>query len=148
MSVVVDANLVAAVILPLPYRPQARAKVLAWNQAGEELTSPTLMEYEVCSTIRRVTLAGWVTADEAREALAQMRRLGIQAVPPTVELHRAALEWAHRLQRSRTYDAQYMALAEELRADLWTCDLALFHKARQLGIAWVHSVLAPSAPPA
>jgi predicted nucleic acid-binding protein len=148
MSVVVDANLVAGVLLPLPYRPQAKAKVLAWKQAGEDLLAPTLIEYEVCSTVRRVVLAGWIAAEEAEAALIRMRHLAIRTVPPTLELHMAALQWAQRLGRTRTYDAQYMALAEELRADFWTSDLKLFNRAKQLGLAWVHCILEPSAPPA
>ena len=148
MSVVVDANLVAAILVPLPYRPQAKAKLYTWREAREELFAPTLMEYEVCSTLRRAVLAGWVAAEKVPEMLVQMRRLGVQTVPPTIALHRAALEWAQRLGRTRTYDAQYMALAEELRADFWTSDLKLFNRAKQLGLAWVHSVLEPTAPPA
>jgi len=148
MSIVVDANLVAALVIELPYSQKASDKLVAWERAGEELAAPTLMEYEVCSTLRKVLLAGWIAAEEAQVALIRMRRLGIHTVPPTVALHRAALQWAQRLGRSRTYDAQYMALAEELRADFWTSDLKLFNRAKQLGLAWVHCVLEPSAPPA
>lgn len=141
MSVVVDSNLVAATLLPLPYRPQARAKLLAWREVGEDLVAPTLMEYEVCSAVRRVVRAGWIEAEEARDALARMRRLAIRTVPPTTELHQAALQWAQRLGRSRTYDAQYMALAEELRADFWTADKALARAAQQAGASWVHCIV-------
>jgi len=141
MSVVVDANLVAAILMPLPYSARAREKRALWSEAGEELVGPTLLEYEVCSTVRRLVFAGLISADKAPEILARMQRLAIRTVPPSTALHQAALTWAERLQRSRTYDAQYMALAEELRADLWTCDLPLFNRARQLGLSWVHCIL-------
>jgi predicted nucleic acid-binding protein len=148
MSIVVDANLVAAILMPLPYSARAREKRAAWNEAGEELVGPALLEYEVCSTVRRLVLAGLISAQEAPEVLARMRQLAIRTVPPTTALHQAALRWAERLQRSRTYDAQYMALAEALRADLWTCGLPLFNRAQQLGVTWVHCILAPARPPA
>jgi predicted nucleic acid-binding protein len=148
MAIVVDSNLVAALLLPLPYTQQAVAKHDLWTGAGEELAAPALMEYEVCSTLHRLTRAGWIRPERAAELLVDMRELAIRTVPPTIELHRAALQWAQRLERSRTYDAQYMALAEELRADFWTCDLPLFNRAQQLGVTWVHCILAPSQPSA
>lgn len=148
MSVVVDSNLVAALLLPLPYRPQAKAMHDLWTKAGEILAAPLLMEYEVCTTVHKLTRAGWIPPGRAPEVLFEMRELDIRTVPPTIELHRAALQWAQRLERSRTYDAQYMALAEELRAEFWTCDQPLFNRAQQLGVTWVHCILAPSQPPA
>jgi len=148
VSVVVDSNLVAALLLPLPNRPLVRAKRAAWIAAGERLVAPALMEYEVCSTLRKVAVAGWVAAEKLPGLIVQMRRLDIQVIPPTVELHTAALRWAERLGRARTYDAQYMAVAEEFRADFWTGDVKLFNRARQLGIAWVHCIAAPAEAPA
>jgi len=143
VSVVVDANLVAALLVPLPYSARAEERRSVWNEAEEELVAPTLMEYEVCSTLRKAILGGLLPVERAQDALIRMRELDIRLVPPSVERHARALEWAERLGRSRTYDAQYMALAEELRADFWTAELRLFNRARQLGISWVHSILAP-----
>lgn len=148
MSVVVDANFVAALLFPLPHSARADGKRAAWTAAGERLAAPTLMEYEVCSTLRRAVIAGWVEAERVPDLIAQVRRLDIEIVPPTTELHAAALRWAERLGRTRAYDAQYMAVAEEFRADLWTGDVKLFHRARQLGISWVRCIAAPAEPPA
>ena len=146
MSVVVDANFVAALLFPLPHSSKADGKRAAWIAAGERLVAPTLMEYEVCSTLRRVAVAGWVATEKLPGLVVQMRRLDIQIIPPTVELHTAALRWAERLGRTRTYDAQYMAVAEEFRADFWTGDVKLFNRARQLGITWVHCIAASEEP--
>lgn len=148
MSVVVDANLVAALLIRLPYSQEARDKLCGWREAREELVAPTLLEYEVCSTLHRAVRAGWIAAEKVPQLLVQMRRLAIRLVSPTLDLHRAALQWAQRLGRSRTYDAQYMAVAEEFRADFWTGDIALFNRARQLGVTWVHSIAAEPSPPA
>ncbi len=148
MSVVVDANLVAALLIQLPYSRESRDRFCVWRRERDELVAPTLMEYEVCSTLRKAVLAGLLPTEQARDALMRMRDLSIRLVPPTVELHRATLRWAQELGRLRTYDAQYMAVAEELRADLWTADVKLFNRAKQLGIAWVHCIAAPAEPPA
>lgn len=148
MSVVLDSNLVAALLLPLPHRPQVRAKRAEWVAAGERLVAPALMEYEVCSTLRKAVLAGWVEPQELPELVTQMRRLDIEIVPPTLALHIAALRWAEQLGRLRTYDAQYMAVAEGFGADFWTADVKLFNRAQQLGLSWVHCIAAPPESPA
>jgi hypothetical protein len=40
MSVVVDANLIVALILPLPYSDQAARAVQIWKDSGIELYAP------------------------------------------------------------------------------------------------------------
>jgi predicted nucleic acid-binding protein len=62
MSVVVDANLIAALVLPLPYSDQATRKITAWNRAGVELLAPLLLEYEVAAILRKAVVAGWLGA--------------------------------------------------------------------------------------
>ena len=66
-----------------------------------------------------------------------INRLGL-CVPPSPELHDRAWYWAGRLNQSKTYDAQYVALAELERADFWTADRRLVNGARQAGAGWVH----------
>lgn len=66
--------------------------------------------------------------------------MGFEVVPATVERHQSALEWAERLGQARTYDAQYLALAEHLGSVFWTADQRLVNRARQLGVEWVRWV--------
>jgi predicted nucleic acid-binding protein len=138
MSVVVDANLVAATVLPVPYSDQATQRIRAWKQAGVELLAPLLLEYEVASVLRRAVVARWLTNDDAVEALGQILTLRIQCLPPTPLLHEKALHWAYRLGHTKTYDAHYMALAEQEGAEMWTADKRLVNGARQTGVSWVH----------
>jgi len=44
--------------------------------------------------------------------------LNIRCLPPTPRLHEQALRWAHRLGHSKTYDAHYLAVAEQERVEL------------------------------
>jgi predicted nucleic acid-binding protein len=138
MSVVIDANLVAAIVLPVPYSDQATQRITAWKHAGVELLAPLLLEYEVATVLRRAVVARWLTNDVAVEALGQILALSVQCLPPTRLLHEQALHWAHRLGHSKTYDAHYMALAEQEGAELWTADRQLANGARQAGVSWVH----------
>ena len=138
MSVVIDANLVAATVVPLPYSDQATQRIRTWKQSGVELLAPLLLEYEVASVLRRAVVARWLTNDDAVEALSQILALSIECLPPTPLLHEQALNWAHRLGHTKTYDAHYMALAEQEGAEMWTADKRLVNGARQAGVSWVH----------
>ncbi len=140
MSVVVDANLVAAIILPLPYSEASGEKMAVWKQTGETILAPVLWEYELVTALRRAMLHGLLNPDQASGALHQVVILSVHSVPPSESLHQRALAWAEQLGQSRAYDSQYLALAEELGATLWTGDRRLANGASQLGIDWVRWV--------
>lgn len=137
MNIVVDANLVAALALPLPYSEQVADKMAGWKRTGSELHAPLLLEYELASILRKAVVVGLITTDTATEAMRRLLDLGIRVWPPTVTLHASALQWAERLGQSKAYDAHYLALAEELGGELWTADRRLAHCARQAGKDWV-----------
>jgi predicted nucleic acid-binding protein len=138
MSAVIDANLIAALVLPLPYSDQATQKVVAWKQAGFELLAPVLLEYEVAAILRKAVVAQWLTTDLAIEAIDKVLALDIQCLAPTAYLHDRALRWADRLGHSKTYDAHYLALAEQEGIELWTADRRLANGAQQAGAHWIH----------
>jgi predicted nucleic acid-binding protein len=138
MSAVVDANLVAALVLPLPYSEPAAQRFTAWQRAGRELLAPTLLEYEVAAILRKAVVAHWLTTDQAVEAMQGVLALQIRCLAPSPDLHERALRWADRLGHSRAYDAHYLALAEQERAELWTADRRLAHGAQAAGAYWVH----------
>jgi len=137
MGVVVDASLVAAIILPLPYSDQVARSIAIWQRAGQALLAPLLLEYEVAAVLRKAVVADWLTTDLAVQAMDDVRALDIHCLPPTVRLHEQALRWAQRLGHSKTYDAHYLAVAEQERAELWTADRRLVNGARQAGVPWV-----------
>ena len=138
MSVVIDANLIAALVLPLPYSDEATQRISAWQRAGAELLAPVLLEYEVAAVLRKAVAAGWLTTDLAVTAMHGILALDMRCVAPTAELHERALRWAERLGQSSAYDAAYLALAEQEQAALWTADRRLVRDAQQAGADWVH----------
>ena len=113
MNAVIDANLIAALVLPLSYSDEATEKIVAWKRAGGELLAPTLLEYELTAVLRKAVVAGWMNTDLAIQAMGKILALNIHCVPPTADLHERALRWADRLGHSKAYDAEYMALAEQ-----------------------------------
>ncbi len=138
MNLVVDANLVVALFVPLPYSDAASRRMTSWQRTHTELFASLLLEYEVSTVLRKAIVAGLMTTQQARDALGEISALGIQCLPPTLELHNRALYWADRLGRSKAYDACYMALAEQMRCELWTADRRLTNNARQSNVTWVH----------
>ncbi|NLE11687.1 MAG: type II toxin-antitoxin system VapC family toxin [Actinobacteria bacterium] len=137
---VLDAGVVLALALPLPFSEQAADRVHSLKQAREGLLAPALLEYEVCSALRRAVARGLLDADAARRALDLMEAIRIKPITPASSLHVRALSWAARLGHSKAYDAHYLALAEEMGCGLITTDARLARAARALGATYVESL--------
>ena len=136
MSVVVDANVLAALVIPLLYSEDASQKMTAWKQAGEEIFAPTLVEYEVATILRKSMVIKLLSPDDAAGALQRITDLNVQSVAPTAKSHQNALQWAERLGHTAAHDAQYLALAQQLRLEFWTGDRRLSNRAQQAGAIW------------
>lgn len=137
---VIDAGVVLALVLPLPFSNQASACIRSAREAREDLYAPALLEYEVCSALRRAVSRRLIDEDTASRAMSLIEALGIRPITPASSLHERALKWAALLQQSKAYDGQYVALAEEMHCDLLTADQRLAHAAQALGATWVKSL--------
>jgi predicted nucleic acid-binding protein len=129
--VVVDANLLVA----LASGDQRGNKVLQhftdWLSLNVEIHAPVLAQYETANALTRLTVGGAFPADKVEEAWNN-----ISLLPITYhELRnvKRVVEIALALNRQNAYDAAYIALAEELRAELWTLDGPLYRNAHGLG---------------
>jgi predicted nucleic acid-binding protein len=140
MKVVLDANLIASLALPLPYSQAATAQILEWKNQSISLAAPALWEYEVSTILRKALTASYLRADQLDAALEQIWQLNIEDVLPTFELQKKALSWAESLSQSKTYDAAYLAAAEMLQAEFWTADRRLAQAAKEAGAIWAHSI--------
>ena len=139
-NVVLDANLIASLVLPLPYSDAASVKILTWKRDGVIFAAPSLWSYEVCTVVRKALVAGYLTPDQAYTALEQIWRLNIVDIHPTLEIQQQAIAWAGRLGQSKTYDSAYLTAAETIQAEFWTTDQRLARSAQQAGAAWVHMI--------
>lgn len=135
-SVVVDANLAVYSVLRTPHSASASRVMEHLVQRGCQLFAPGIWWYEVTSVIHRYHFAHMISDAVAYEALEVLTvGLGVQPVDVPV---RAAFDWATRLRQKAAYDGFYLAAAENLGAELWTADQALFNNSHQLGVRWVH----------
>ncbi len=118
----------ASTVIELLFGNRAVAARLA--RSPDSLAAPHLLDVEVASVIRRLSLINKVSQTRGEEALADLAELDIDRYP-----HDALLPRAWELRENFTaYDAVYLALAEALRAPLLTLDQKIFrssgHRAR------------------
>lgn len=137
---VIDANATLGLFLRLPY--SERSERWMQDRRAEEaiLVVPTLWEYECLTGFRRAASLGQISPRQAEWMIEQLSALGFQTIAPTLDLHRAALHWAERIEQSKAYDSQYLALAESLSAEFWTADARLAHALEKLDVSWVHAI--------
>ncbi len=140
MTLVIDANVALALVLPLAYSSDARACVSSWLDNGTRMLAPTLFGYEVVSGLRKSAKTGLISATEAMVSLDHILAIGIEEVPPSLSLHRKALAFAERIDSVVAYDTAYMALAESRGVPLYTADRKLVAKARASNLDWVVAV--------
>ena len=140
-AIVIDANLAIALIVPLPYSELASTRMRDWIAAGVQMLAPALWAYEVASGLRKAVVLKAIPAAQASAGLQALDRLSIELVAPTLDLHHNALAWAARLGQKVAYDAAYVALAEQRRAELWMADRSLAQKARAAGATWVRYLI-------
>lgn len=90
--------------------------------AAEELHAPTLLDFEVVSTLRGLTLGGHISVARAEDLLTDFDDLPLQRWPFSNGLRRRAFQLRANIS---AYDAAYVALAEALECPLLTRDSRL-----------------------
>ena len=114
MSVVVDASAVVAALVD-------GGAIGDWARsafAGSPLAAPHAMPVEVASVLRRQIMRGRVSVAVATLAHAELADLSIELFPYAPSSRRV---WELR-ENLTSYDAWYVALAEQLDAPLVTLD--------------------------
>ena len=127
MTVVLDSNVAVALALDTERAPVIEERLRAWEEANEALHAPSLFRFEVANALTRNIAAEKIDAADAK--VAWQRIVAIE-----ISLHGlvdgpAVIAVARKLKRESAYDAAYMALAQELDAELWTIDGPLFRNA-------------------
>ncbi len=90
--------------------------------ASEELNAPTLLDFEIVSALRGLTLGGQLTAARAQDALTDFDDLEVRRWPSGDGLRRRAFQLRDNVS---AYDAAYVTLAEALDCLLLTRDARL-----------------------
>ncbi|GBE63677.1 hypothetical protein MFM001_01390 [Mycobacterium sp. MFM001] len=90
--------------------------------AAEELHAPTLLDFEVVSALRGLTLSGHISPARARDALTDFDALAIWRWPSSAAFRLRAFGLRDNLTAD---DAAYVVLAEALECPILTRDTRL-----------------------
>jgi predicted nucleic acid-binding protein len=120
LTIVLDSNVAVALALDAKRGPVIEERLRAWEGAKEDLHAPSLFRFEVANALTRSIAAEKIDAADAK--VAWQRIVAIE-----ISLHGlvdgpAVIAVAGKLKRESAYDAAYVALAQELDAELWTLD--------------------------
>lgn len=115
--IVVDAAAVVDALSAATGTEQLRARL-----REEELHAPSLLDFEVVSALRGLTLGGHLSSSRAQDLLTDFDDLPIQRWSSADSLRRRAFTLRDNLS---AYDAAYVALAEALQCPLLTRDRRL-----------------------
>lgn len=130
-AVVVDASIAITFVLRQRGVGEIDRQFDGWLAAGTEITVPSHFWLEVGNgLVRRHRMTG----DRVLEAIHTLDEIGLVTLPFDRPLLLLALDRAERFGLT-TYDAAYLALAENLDATLYTSDRALLTAAGSRGLA-------------
>lgn len=115
--IVVDSAAVVDALTTVEGSDDLRAEI-----ADEDLHAPTLLDFEVVSALRGLTLRGHVSPARASDALTDFDALPIQRWPSAAPLRLRAFNLRENLS---AYDAAYVVLAEALQCPVLTRDTRL-----------------------
>jgi len=140
MKIVIDANVGVHTVLDTSLNDQIDAAWEFWSSQRATLYVPGLWLNEVTSVIHRVHMLGEISEEKAIDSMSTVLSLDLEIIRETEEWCLSAFEWASRLGQYAAYDGFYLALSEDLGAELWSADQRLVNRSNQVGVTWTHSI--------
>ncbi|HVT15502.1 MAG TPA: type II toxin-antitoxin system VapC family toxin [Thermoanaerobaculia bacterium] len=121
-SLCVDASLIVSLLVEpgSPLQPLWQR----WVEEGRELAAPTLVFFEVANALYQSEKHGRLSSIASDTLFAAASGLPLRLYRDSA-LHLHALRLARDFSLPACYDAHYLALAERLGGELWTCDRRL-----------------------
>lgn len=136
--VCIDASLALTWLLPAEQNEAANTLRREWDKEGMELITTPLFHAEVTSVLREQVYFRRLLPEEGEEAFSIYLDIGVRSIDDP-EVQKKAWELAKKFNLPRTYDMQYLAVAELENCELWTSDKRLANslQGRVKRIRWV-----------
>jgi predicted nucleic acid-binding protein len=131
--IVVDANLLVALVSGDPRGSKVLQCFTDWLNHNVEIHAPLLAKYETANALTRLIVGSAFPKGKVEDAWNNISILPIRY--HDLSNMKRVVEIALALNRQNAYDAAYVALTEDLRAELWTLDGPLYRNAQGLGFA-------------
>ena len=125
MKICIDASLALMWLLPAELNDQANALRKKWDLENAQLISAPLFNAEVTSVLRKQVYFQKLLPEEGEEAFSLHLDMGVEIIRDSARIQKKAWELAKKHNRPRTYDMQYLAVAEIKDCDFWTADKRL-----------------------
>jgi predicted nucleic acid-binding protein len=128
-SVCIDASLGLTWLLPAEQDDIASILRRKWDEEGVDIVTAPLFHAEVSSVLREQVYFKKLLPEEGEEVFSVYLGMGVKSID-TPEIQRKAWELAKKFNLPRTYDMQYLAVAELKDCELWTNDRRLVNSLR------------------
>ena len=140
-AICIDASFAIKLVAEEELSAEALLLSEAWARDQRSLVAPLLIRYEVVSALRQKIRRSIMTEPEVHEALTAFLELPMSVTDYTAT-HVRALQLAVELGLGSTYDAHYLALAEDLNCEFWTADGRLYNAIKDR-FPLIHSLAEP-----
>jgi len=125
-NVCIDASLALTWLLPQKRNETTDALILQWHRKGVKLITAPLFHAEVTSVIREQVYFSKLYPEEGERLFSLYLQLEVDTIHEP-EIYKLAWELAKAFDLPRTYDMQYLAVAELKDCELWTNDRRLIN---------------------
>ncbi len=145
MPAVLDTSIALKWVLAESDSPQALALRRDFLERQDILYAPSLLIYEATNTLYAAARDGavsWQAVDVGLEDMLTIIRLRI----PSAAIAQRTVAITHLTGQTYAYDAQFLALAERLRCDLWTADARFLRAMQRHGFSQVKALTAYPLP--
>jgi len=123
-SVCIDASLALTWLLAVEQNEIANALRRKWDEDGVEIITAPLFHAEVTSVLREQVYFKRLLPEEGEEAFSYYLDIGVRSID-SPRIQQRAWELAQKFNLPRTYDMQYLAVADIKDCELWTNDKRL-----------------------
>lgn len=137
--VVVDASIALKWSLTEPDSSKAIALLDEWRKKRIVVIAPALLIYDANNILYRAARAGKITLDAARDGIDLILKIARLDFSGDSALNMRAMEWGSRFGLPASYDAHYLALAEQQGCELWTSDTRLWRSVKG-HLDWVRTL--------